>query len=301
MKSSIRRNAMRLAAVCVLLSAVGVVVMMVVHAGGLATRPVGKISGELVITDEDGVRQGVVTATLEYSQATKEGAAHVAIKKDGVKVAAASARLRADTQEQAAAGVSALVLYLTGRPGMQCSDINERGGLQCSSIKFEGDSRVFAEAADKLVDWWDAQASLTHPGYRSPAPSLANLGKLQLNVWGKHASNGDELSSYAVLFFDPADPTKIVGGSLVSPIPHKNFNVLSGTLADKADTPAPGDFMLNFDAEDGFTQHFTAQVAIDVLADGTVDVRGMAQVWNSVPGKWIVEGVGNTKFVVPGQ
>lgn len=77
--------------------------------------------------------------------------------------------------------------------------------------------------------------------------------------------------------------------------------MISGQLTDKADTPAPGDFFLTFDAEDGFTASFSAQVAIDVLADGTVDVRGIAQTWNGVPGKWIVEGTGNAKFVLPAQ
>jgi hypothetical protein len=306
MRKTIQHNRMRIVVVGVLLGVVCAGIVAIVHAGGLATRPVGKISGELVITDEQGVRHGVVTATQTYMQSTHEGTVHVAIKKDGVRVAVANARLQADTQEQAAAALSALILHLTGQPalpGYKCSDINEgdRQGVHCSEIRFEGDMRVFAEVADKVIDWWDAQASLTHVGYVSPRPSLANLGKLQLNVWGKHAFNGDELSSYAVLFFDPADPTKIVGGSLVSPVPQRNLNVVSGTLADKADTPAPGDFYLNFDAEDGFTEHFTAQVAIDLLGDGTVDVRGVANLWNGVPGKWIVEGVGNTKFVAPGQ
>ena len=51
----------------------------IVRAGGLAISAVGEISGDLVITDESGARQAVVAATLEYSQTTKEGTAHLAI------------------------------------------------------------------------------------------------------------------------------------------------------------------------------------------------------------------------------
>jgi hypothetical protein len=303
MKNSINRNATRITVVSVLLM-VSAGVIAIVQAGGLATRPVAKISGELAITDESGARQAVVVANVDYLQSTKEGTAHLAIRRDGVRVAAVNARIRADTQEQAAAAVSALILHLTnrnGRPGVQCSDINERGGLQCSDIRSEGDPRVFAEQADKIIDWWDAHASLTHAGYVSPRPSLTSLGKLQINVWGKHAFNGDELSSYAVLFFDSGDATKIVGGSLVSPVPQRHLNVISGTLVDNGNTPAPGDFLLNFDAEEGFAEHFTAEVAIEALPDGSADVRGVANTWNGVTGKWIVEGIGNTKFVVPAR
>lgn len=158
--------------------------------------------------------------TLEYSQATKEGTAHVAIRRDGARVASASARLKADTQELAAAAPSALLLYLTGRParpGMKCQDIDEGGGrgLQCQDIKTDGNVRVLLEQADKIIDWWDAQASLTHPGYVSPRPNPDNLGRLHFNIWG-HRSDSDpgwNISSVIVLF-DPTDPTKVVGGTI---------------------------------------------------------------------------------------
>ena len=119
-----------------------------------------------MITSEDGTRQGVVTATQTYMQATREGTVHIAIRRDGVRLAAANARIKADTQEKAAAAVSSLILFLSGlpaRPGFQCQDI-EPGpgrGIQCSEVRFDGDSRYFAEVADKVIDWWDALARIT--------------------------------------------------------------------------------------------------------------------------------------------
>ena len=90
------------------------------------------------------------------------------------------------------------------------------------------------------------------------------------------------------------------------PIPSRK--VLSGSLIEMTDTPAPGDFALSFTAESEPSEGtciFLGQMAIDVLPDGTVDVRGVASQWplcilkGSVAGPLVFEGVGNTKFVVP--
>ena len=308
MKKSIRSNAKRIA-VASLLLAVTTGVIAIVHAGGLATRPVGEIHGKLEIIDDGGVQECMVTAKQTYSQATKEGTVHIAIKRDGARVASASARLKADTQELAAAAPSALLLYLTGRParpGYKCQDIDEGGGrgLQCQDIKTDGNVRILLEQADKIIDWWDAQASLTHTGYVTPRPNLANLGKLQLSAHGPgggHSLNG---SSFAILLFDPADPTKVVGGRVVLEPVMVDLNVVSGSLQENTNTPTPGDFMLSFLTEGSHSFH--AHLALDVLADGIVDVRGVTKSWpislQATPsGPFVLEGVGNTKFVVPGQ
>lgn len=58
MKKSIRHNATKIAVVAVLLAVVSGVIV-IVHAGGLATRPVGEIHGKLEIKDDNGVQQCV--------------------------------------------------------------------------------------------------------------------------------------------------------------------------------------------------------------------------------------------------
>lgn len=316
MKKTIQRKVRSILTITMLLAALGGTVFVIVHAGGLAIRPVAKISGDLMITDESGARQAVVSANVDYLQSTKEGTAHLAIRRDGVRIVAINARINADTQEQAAAAVSALVLRLTnrsGREGVQCSDINERGGLQCADIKFEGDHRVLTEQADQIIDWWDAHARLTHPEYSSPKPTLQGLGKLQLNLWKNDVSEVFHINrwdtSYAVLFFDPADASKIVGGHVRTNnigVFCDRFKVVSGTLTDDSSSDAPGDFILQFDAKDtgGHDVTFTAVLAIDMLADGTIDVRGLTGEWPDSPercgGGLTAEGTGNTKFVVPG-
>ena len=296
MRKTTQRQRITIVLVGVLLGVVSVGVIAIVHAGGLATQPVGKISGDLVITAEDGTRHAVVTATQTYMQATKEGTVHVAIRKDGARLAMANARIKADTQEQAAAAVSSLILFLTGRParpGMQCSDINEGGrGLQCSDIRSEGDSRVFAELADKVIDWWDAHARLTYTGYVSPRPDLTNVGKLQLNVWNEF------YKSFVILLFDPANPTIIIGGRLVGPQPGFDVEVTGGTLTENTVTTTPGDFLLHFQTG-GVNWH--ANLAIDAQSDGTIDVRGRTTGWPNAEFYYVVEGTGNMKFVLPGH
>ncbi|HTG93566.1 MAG TPA: hypothetical protein VL866_13330 [Pyrinomonadaceae bacterium] len=307
MKKTIQRNVRSILRITVLLAALGGTVFVIVHAGGLAIRPVAKISGDLVITDESGARQAVVSANVDYLQSTKEGTAHLAIRRDGVRIVAINARINADTQEQAAAAVSALVLRLTnrsGREGVQCSDINERGGLQCSDIKFEGDHRVLTEQADQIIDWWDAHAQLTHPRYESPVPDFTDLGQLQFNVHGTDESTGESVNSCVILFFDPANPGTVVGGKIYlireggTLLGH---NVVHGSLGKNPYTPFPGDFILTFFTEvDEFGSG--GNVLILNQPDGTFDLRGSMTAWPVAhPGTFTVEGVGNTKFVVPGQ
>jgi hypothetical protein len=301
MKKTIRWNVRRIVTVAMLLAVLGGTVLVIVHAGGLAIRPVAKISGDLVITDESGVKQAVVGANVEYSQSTKDGTANVVIKRDGVKIAGASARIKADTQEQAAAAVSALILRLTnrnGRQGVQCSD-NERFGLQCSDIKFEGDHRVFTEQADDIIEWWDAHAKLTYATYISPTPDLSGMGTIQLSGHGFRVGH---IYTFAILYLDPSDPTHVVGGRVEMSPGGPDCNITGGTLVRNTDTPAPDDFNL-FATTDCPFLALAANLAISVLADGTIDVRGISSDWpccDDTGETVVLEGVGNGKFVVPG-
>jgi hypothetical protein len=305
MKKTIQPNFRRILTVSMLATALAGTMFVIVHAGGLATRPVSKISGDLVITDESGMKQAVVGAHVEYSQSTKDGTANVVIKRDGVKIAGASARIKADTQEEAAAAVSALILRLTnrnGRQGVQCSD-NERFGLQCSDIKFEGDHRAFTEKADEMIVWWDAHAKLTYAAYVSPTPDLSGMGTLQLSGHGFRGTT--PIYTFAILYLDPSDPTHVVGGRVEMSPSGPDCNITGGTLVRKTDTPAPDDFNL-FATTDCLQLGLVANLAISVLADGTIDVRGISSDWPAGGGSQgtgetvVLEGVGNGKFVVPG-
>jgi hypothetical protein len=61
--------------------------------------------------------------------------------------------------------------------------------------------------------------------------------------------------------------------------------------------------VLSFTARDADNPNYyvgaQAEIAIDVLADGTVDVRGVSRMFAAQQGTFVVEGVGNAKFVVP--
>src|SRR5262245_49236655 len=59
----------------------------------LPTGPVGRLSGDLAIIGEDGVKQAVVEATQTYAAETRSGTARIEIKQAGAKLAEASARL----------------------------------------------------------------------------------------------------------------------------------------------------------------------------------------------------------------
>jgi hypothetical protein len=73
---------------------------------------------------------------------------------------------------------------------------------------------------------------------------------------------------------------------------------LSGRLTPIADTPSPNDFLLCIGVTDCSTR---AVLLIDVLPDGTIDVRGTADSWVLHDGAFSVEGTGNASFVPPGQ
>jgi hypothetical protein len=200
----------------------------------------------------------------------------------------------ATTGGEAAGGITALVLFLTGRQPVDRPTI--------SNAQFSGDITIIKENADKIISLWDGLATLAHDNYKSPILTLASLGKLQLNAWTT-SSNGAYHSSFLILYFDLADPTKIVGGTL-----HRSIccpdtvPVISGQLLEETITPEPGDFVLSFVIKAGSaTQTYHANLALDVLADGTIDVRGGSlSGWpDGFPGNWTLEGTGNAKFVLP--
>src|SRR5262245_11389160 len=258
-------------------------------AGGLASGPIGRLSGELTITGDDGVRQAVVTAATNYSPSTRTGTAVTNIRRGDARLAHATADFTADTGDAALGGVTALVMAVTGQsPG--------RSSLKLSNVRFDGDSRSFALHAGRLMDWWDDEAGLAVDTYLSPRPGLANLGKLQLNVWGTTGGGSPERHFLTVLF-DPADVTKVVGGTY-----NGVADVIGGSLLPITGTTDPTDFLLEVELQlSGGTPKATFVVAIDTLADGTIDVRGSTNHTFGVSGTFTVEGVGNAKFVVPGQ
>jgi hypothetical protein len=84
-------------------------------------------------------------------------------------------------------------------------------------------------------------------------------------------------------------------------------SVTSGSLQANTNTPTPGDYSLMFITESNWV--FVADLAIDTIADGTIDVRGVANSWPSgtvggslnISDTFTIERVGNTKLVVPGS
>lgn len=277
---------------------VAIVLVVALGAGviyaGLATREVGKLSGELVITDEAGVRQAVLSASQTFSSSAQTGIASVEIRKDGVRTFSASATVSASSGGAAAAGITALILFTSGRQPV------DRATLELSNIQFSGDINFLKDNADKIISWWDAQAALAHDNYKSPILTLASLGKLQLNAWTIR-DDGFLDANFVVLYFDPFDPKKIVTGTLTRDPPISNaafFSVVSGSLEEQTFTPEPGDFHLQFDTNPNFGRHH-AELALDVLPDGTVDVRGVSRGLWPQGAAYTLEGTGNSNFVIP--
>jgi hypothetical protein len=256
---------------------------------GLATGPIGRLAGELVITGDDEIRQAAVTAATTYSPATRTGTAVITIKQGTARLAQASGEFAAETAEAALGGVTSLAMVITG------GNLAGPSTVRFNDVQFSGDSGAFARHAEGIEGWWDAKASLAAPAYRSPRPNLANLGKLQLNVWGT-TQEGGPLTSVAILFFDNADPMKIVGGTVHL---FDTFVTVSGHL-EKFNPDLPGRFLLHLDAPNGMGEaiKFGAMLAIDTQADGTIDVRGTSSFWLGA-GRYVVEGIGSAKFVVP--
>jgi hypothetical protein len=262
-------------------------------AGGLATGPIGRMSGELVIVGDDGVRVAAVTAATSYLADTREGLVSFTIRQGGARLAHATAGFTAETDAEALGAVTALALAVTGQ------NPSGRSVLRLTDVRFDGDARAFAAYAGRLMDWWDAKARLAVDTYQSPRPDLASLGKLQLNIWGT-TGGGNRFSSLMILFFDPADPTKVAGGTYRRM--SASFDVVGGSLQADTSTPAPGDYVLEVTVDTGLDALGVFEVAIDALADGTFDVRGFATLLPAgLFGPFTVEGVGNAKFVAPGQ
>jgi hypothetical protein len=196
--------------------------------------------------------------------------------------------------------VSALVAAIAGRPTVGSSSV------RLSNMRAAGDVSAVRTHADRIAAWWDAQAAIAVGNYVSPFPSLGQIARLQLNVWGTEISpHAGPLHGYATLLFDAADPTLIVSGRVLRRNPEGSFSIvdlpapfLSGTLTPITDTPAPNDFLLCI----GVTSCSTSAVLlIDVLPDGTIDVRGTSDSWALHTGAFSVEGTGNAAFVLPGQ
>jgi hypothetical protein len=268
---------------------------------GSVTGDFGRLAAEIVVTGRDGLRQAVISGATNFTPDTRTGTAVVTIKQGEERLARASGQFTADGAVQAATGVTALIMVLTGQ------DLARAGAIKITEVKFEGDRRGFDERAARIIEWWDSEAALALPGYRSPILDATKLGRLQLNVWNVEQGNEPRtVAQYATFFFDEADPTKIVAGTLWSSLDvsaaGETGNVLSGRLVDRTETAAPGDYELEFEATwyqapAPFTTH--AVLAITTLADGTVDVRGVAREWHTRPGHYVIEGVGSAKFVVP--
>jgi hypothetical protein len=266
---------------------------------GLATAPIGRISGEVVLTGSDGVRHATAAATVSWNADSGSGDVRIEINQAGVTLSAVTARYTAETEQEAVGAVTALVLAVTDRgSGGQTS-------LRLSDIRFEGDSQAFRGLAAGLIEWWDAKASLAIDDYVSPAPSLAQLGKLQLNGWGHNFHENAAVQSLAIVLFD--GPGQVAGGHVTtfdtSLLPDSSCDIVAGSLTEIAFTPTPGDFELEltFDTSSPICNSplARARLAITVLADGTIDVRGISNAWITPAPYVTLEGTGNAKFVAP--
>jgi hypothetical protein len=168
-----------------------------------------------------------------------------------------------------------------------------------------GSGLVYAGLAVDAV-----QAGPQNPNKKTKS-ALDGLGKLQFNVWappGNSGHAGAYGADVVVLFFDPADPTTIVGGSMTKVpafVGNSVLNVVSGTLLPQTLTPAPGDYVLHFTTFP-IGNGWTATVALDVLADGTVDLRGVsAGLWPAgfytTDTAFILEGTGSANVALPAR
>jgi hypothetical protein len=267
----------------------------------LAATDVGRLSGEIVIRADGGGVIGRLNASVEFFSSTRTGTVvlHFVPATGGTGLTA-RAHVSADSPEEGFGAVSALVAAIAGRPTGGSSSV------RLSNLRVQGDVSALRAHADRIATWWDAQAEIAVGNYVSPFPIIGQLARLQLNVWGTEvAPHVAPMHGYATLSFDPADPTVIAGGRVLRRNAEGSFSIqelpatfLTGTLTPITDTPAPNDFLLCI----GVTSCSTSAVLlIDVLPDGTVDVRGTADSWVIRPGAFTVEGTGNARFVPPGQ
>jgi hypothetical protein len=264
-----------------------------------ASLDIGRLRGETVIRADGGGVLGRLEASVDFSASARMGTVvlHFAPTRRGTRLTA-RAQIEADSPQEGFGAVSALVAAIAGRP------TDGSSSLRLSQMRVEGDVSVLRTHADQISTWWDAQGEMGVDGYLSPVLSLAHLARLQLNVWGtERTPSVADMHGYATLLFDPADPTVIVGGRVLRRNQGGAFSFndltdpfLSGTLTPIADTPAPNDFLLCI----GVTGCSTSAVLlIDVLPDGTIDVRGTADSWVLHAGAFTVEGTGNATFVPP--
>jgi hypothetical protein len=126
------------------------------------------------------------------------------------------------------------------------------------------------------------------------------LSKLQFNA--STIQDGKLEASTVVLLFDPGDPTIIKGGTLlIVPqfIASNSYQVVSGSLHANDATPYSGDYTLRF-VTSPVGNTWIANVVLDVLADGTVDLRGVsAGLWPAgfhvLDTAYTLEGTGRVK------
>jgi hypothetical protein len=259
-----------------------------------------RLRGETVIRADGGVI-GRLEASVEFSASARTGTVvlNFSPARGGARLTA-RAQFEADSPQEGFGAVSALVAAIAGRP------TGGRSSLRLSNMRVEGDVSAVRSHAGQIAAWWDAQGDIAVDGYVSPLPSIGQIGRLQLNVWGteREPTVGD-MHGHAMLLFDPADPTVIVAGRILRRSPGGAFAFedlpspfLTGTLTPIVDTPAPNDFFLCIGVSGCST---SAILLIDVLPDGTIDVRGTADKWIIRDGTFTVEGTGNATFVPPGQ
>jgi hypothetical protein len=243
---------------------------------------------------------GKLEASVEFSTSARTGTVvlHFSPARGGGRLTA-RAQFAADSPREGFGAVSALVAVIAGRPTSGSSS------LRLSNIRVEGDVSGLRTQADQIARWWDAQGEMSVDEYLSPVLSFADVARLQLNVWGTEiAPHVAEMHGSATLLFDPADPTHIIGGRLLRRNPDGSFSVddlpspfTPMTLTPITETPAPNDYALcKGDCDDASTR---AVLLIEVLPDGTIDVRGTADRWVIHPGAFTVEGTGNATFVPP--
>jgi hypothetical protein len=267
----------------------------------LTSQDIGRVRGETVIRAEGGGLIGKLEATVDFSASTRTGtvALHFAPARGETRLTA-RAQVSADSPQEGFGAVSALVAAIAGRATRGSST------LRLSQMRVEGDVTAVRTHAGRIETWWDAQGEMNVDGYLSPVLSLAHVARLQLNVWGTEVAPTEAaMHGYAMLLFDPADPTVIIGGRVLRRNPDGSFTVqdlpaafVSASLTPITDTPAVNDFLLCI----GVTGCSTSAVLlIDVLPDGTIDVRGTADHWVIRPGAFTVEGTGNATFVPPAR
>jgi hypothetical protein len=277
---------------------------------------VGRLTGETVVHAEGGARIGRLEASVEFSASTRTGTVQFQFApSNGATSLAATAQVSAGSPQEGFGAVSALVAAIAGRP--------TGTSLRLSQMRVEGDVAAVRTHADRITAWWDAQGEMNVDGYQSPVLSIGQAARLQINAWGKDTepTHGPrELRGYAILLFDPIDPTHIISGRIVSrveqlvghptflDIPFPSPFTTHATLTPITQTAHPNDFLLcigqgqlNADCSDQFGPRVRAELAIDVLDDGTIDVRGVADLWMGLEGVFTIEGTANARFDPPGQ